>query len=632
MCGERRILSEHHIIRTLSHHCQVSSLQDPYHVLPPPVSERTSRRPEKENKTTKTEHNTTRTCVCSFVRLFVSDIQLSIFHSMRQRFGSTIIIIIIVVIIIIIITTTTTTSCLSYGRRNFLPLLQQQRIGQQQKHQLQQQQQQQQLDHKLFRRLCDSTRNSIGSMSSASSSSSSAHDRLIPPPAVALPDENRGIYFSGYGQPVHESVERKTTMMMTPTKTRSLISSSLVSSLLSLLFSSSSSSSSSSTTVLVQVCAVGMNPVDAKGVIGDKLAMHWSVLRRWMHNRLVKDTRVGFDFVGRVIHVNKKTTTMTTKKTKQEPEPIMNEQRNSQNYSEDTHYDSCKEPTDDDCPFPHGTIVYGTMPPLQGSYAEYVQVPLHQIARAPISNNNNKNNNKASLTMEEIASLPLVGLTAWQALSPYVIPQGSSVLIVGGSGGTGHVSIQVAKALGAKYVVTVCSNRNIQFVRDCGATHVIDYSAPNVDVIVELQNVIRKDLQGQQFDIILDCVTSGDPADGQYNYPQKIRYSNPSIVTTDHLYQKLGGHWTEWIRATFARPGIFPHSWLWRDPRERLFWIKFPYSSNALQQLTDLAERGLLKPRIEKIYPEMTVDTVQQAMEDVLSRRIQGKVVIKVQP
>jgi NADPH:quinone reductase-like Zn-dependent oxidoreductase len=259
---------------------------------------------------------------------------------------------------------------------------------------------------------------------------------------------------------------------------------------------------------------------------------------------------------------------------------------------------------------------------MQGSFSEYIKVPIHQIAKAPSSTTTN-------VSMEEIATLPLVGLTAWQSLSPYVIPYQSNVLILGGSGGTGHVAIQIAaKALHAKSVTTVCSTRNIEFVKECGATHVVDYSKVN-DVIEALQRLV--DDKCCCFDVILDCVTSGDPRDAQYQYPTRIRNANnPSIVTQNHLYQRLGGQWTDWIRAGLARWDILPHSWLWNDPRERLFWIQFPHSSNALDEITKFVEEGKLKPHLQKIYPNLTADTVNQAFNDLLSRRVQGKIAITV--
>ena len=350
-----------------------------------------------------------------------------------------------------------------------------------------------------------------------------------------LKSYSRGVYFGAFEQPVHERSEK--------------------------LFVPSDSQ------VLVQVHAVGLNPVDAKQVIGDKLQYDWKTLRRWAHNALVKNTRVGFDFAGIV-------------------------------------------ELDGNAEFPKGTRVFGTMPPLQGTCADYICAPIHQIAKA-----------SDRLSMEECAALPLVGLTAWQALSPYIVRDESKVLIVGGSGGAGHVALQVAKALGAKELVTVCSTRNVDFVKQCGASRVVDYSKSN-DIVTDLKAF-------GPYDVILDCVTSADPEDARLAYPSRIRNS-PSLVTADHLYQRLGGKSSDWVRAGLARPNVFPHSWLWEDPRERLFWIRFPHSSHELEELTRMADSGQLRPKISKTYTGLTADNVQQAFDEILSRRVQGKVVVKV--
>jgi NADPH:quinone reductase-like Zn-dependent oxidoreductase len=60
------------------------------------------------------------------------------------------------------------------------------------------------------------------------------------------------------------------------------------------------------------------------------------------------------------------------------------------------------------------------------------------------------------------------------------LPTNPNVLILGGSGGTGHVAIQMAKALDAKSVTTICSTRNIDFIKKCGATYVIDYGREKI--------------------------------------------------------------------------------------------------------------------------------------------------------
>ena len=404
-------------------------------------------------------------------------------------------------------------------------------------------------------------------------------------------DQCRGIYFGSYHQPVYEKIENQIRRRYTK------------------------GIKCKKGHVWVKVYSVSLNPVDAKGVIGDKLPSTFTKLRAIVHNCIVQNTRVGFDFAGVVVA---------------DPSRARAGRGNDDNCN--AHAYAYAEER-----FSPGTRVFGTMPPLKGSFATFVEVPTHQIAVAP-----------ATLSMTECAALPLVGLTALQALKPCIVNPddnkslrtdddtiqqtlpSSNVLIIGGSGGTGHVAIQVARALGAQNVVTICGTSNVQFCYEIGATYVVDYKTTS-DIVDELKDIVSSPdkLNGQRFDAILDCVTSGDPIDRSFAYPSRIRDESAGIVKHDHLYQRLGGKFGDWVRAGIARPGILPHSMIWPDPQERLFWIKFPHSSQLLSELAQMADEGKLKPRIEKVYDEMTADAVQQAMDDVLSRRVQGKIVLQ---
>src|SRR6202140_1596723 len=99
-----------------------------------------------------------------------------------------------------------------------------------------------------------------------------------------------------------------------------------------------------------------------------------------------------------------------------------------------------------------------------GTFAELIAVSEGDLAIKP-----------KSLTMEEAASIPLVGLTAWQALIEKAkLKKGQKVLIHAGSGGVGTFAIQLAKHVGAT-VATTTSTRNIELVKRLGADFVIDY-------------------------------------------------------------------------------------------------------------------------------------------------------------
>ncbi|MFH1809498.1 MAG: NAD(P)-dependent alcohol dehydrogenase, partial [Pseudomonadota bacterium] len=100
----------------------------------------------------------------------------------------------------------------------------------------------------------------------------------------------------------------------------------------------------------------------------------------------------------------------------------------------------------------------------------------------------------ATLSVDEAAALPLAGLTALQGLRDLgKLQPGHRVLVVGASGGVGHLAVQVARILGGK-VTAVCSTRNVEWVRALGASQVVDYT----------RNELRPN--GAPYDLIFDTV------------------------------------------------------------------------------------------------------------------------------
>lgn len=132
--------------------------------------------------------------------------------------------------------------------------------------------------------------------------------------------------------------------------------------------------------------------------------------------------------------------------------------------------------------FGAGDAVYGLIGfDRQGAAAEYVTVPAADLAAKP-----------TSVDHRSAAAVPLGALTAWQALVDHAdVQPGQHVLIHGGSGGVGVYAIQLAAHLGANVTATA-SPKSLDFVRDLGATTVIDYTTPfetqvsNVDVVVDM--------------------------------------------------------------------------------------------------------------------------------------------------
>ncbi len=137
--------------------------------------------------------------------------------------------------------------------------------------------------------------------------------------------------------------------------------------------------------------------------------------------------------------------------------------------------------------------------PLHGSYAEYIVVrPLHPrtgVARKP-----------DTVSFEDAALVPFAGLVAYAGLITYgeltASGPGARVLIVGASGGVGHLAVQIARhALEASLVVGVCSTRNAGFAKTCGAHEVIPHDAVAVEDIAETFPGWHK-----SFDLIFDTI------------------------------------------------------------------------------------------------------------------------------
>ena len=126
----------------------------------------------------------------------------------------------------------------------------------------------------------------------------------------------------------------------------------------------------------------------------------------------------------------------------------------------------------------------------QGNYAEMTIVHQDYLAAKP-----------KSLSMVEAASVPLVWLTAWEALfDRYSLQAGETILIHAGAGGVGYIAIQIAKHAGAIVLTTVSSPEKAEFARSLGADHCINYKEEYfVDRVLSLTD-------GKGVDVVFDTV------------------------------------------------------------------------------------------------------------------------------
>ncbi|NNC23589.1 zinc-binding dehydrogenase [Salinisphaera sp. USBA-960] len=149
--------------------------------------------------------------------------------------------------------------------------------------------------------------------------------------------------------------------------------------------------------------------------------------------------------------------------------------------------------------FAIGDAVYGCaggMAGRGGAYAEFIAAEANLMAHAP-----------TSLEWREAAALPLVVITAWEALiDRCCVKSGDHVLIHGGAGGVGNVAVQLAKAQGARVATTVSTEQKANIVRDLGADEIIYYRDEAVTDYVDRLTA------GRGFDIVFDTTGGSDLA------------------------------------------------------------------------------------------------------------------------
>lgn len=219
-------------------------------------------------------------------------------------------------------------------------------------------------------------------------------------------------------------------------------------------------------------------------------------------------------------------------------------------------------------------FAYARLPEVHyGTYAEYIALPESYVAEIP-----------QGLSLEEAATVPLVALTAYQALTELLkTTKGDHILITGGSGGVGSFAIQIAKALGAT-VTTTTSTTNVAYVKELGADHVIDYKKISI-------TEAAKTIAAKGFDKIFDAVGGDSLAEAAKLVKNPM--SVVSIVDT---------------------------------PAQGSFHFVYPNGSQ-LAQIGKLISSGSIK------IPAFAVQSVKnaaKAQDESATHRVRGKVVLKI--
>jgi NADPH:quinone reductase-like Zn-dependent oxidoreductase len=236
-----------------------------------------------------------------------------------------------------------------------------------------------------------------------------------------------------------------------------------------------------------------------------------------------------------------------------------------------------------------------------GTFVEFIAIDEADVASKP-----------ANIDMEEAASIPLVGLTAWQALVDRAkLEKGQKVLIHAGSGGVGTFAIQLAKHLGAA-VATTTSTANIDLVRGLGADVVVDYKTQDFEKVLADYDVVLSSMDAEMLRKSLKVLKPGGklisisgPPDPEFAREQGLSWGLRQIVR----FLSLGIR-----RAASAR-------------RVDYSFLFMRANGEELRRITLLIEDGSIRPVLDRRFP---FEKTNEAMAYVDTGRSKGKVVVTV--
>lgn len=237
-----------------------------------------------------------------------------------------------------------------------------------------------------------------------------------------------------------------------------------------------------------------------------------------------------------------------------------------------------------------------------GTFAEFISMNEADVAIKP-----------KNLTMEEAASIPLIGLTAWQALVEKAkLKKGQKVLIHAGSGGVGTFAIQLAKHLGA-VVATTTSTANIDLVKRLGADIVIDYKKDGFEKSLHGYDVVLNSLSGETLEKSLRVLKPGG---------KLLSISGPP----DPDFAKEVG--LSWFLKQVMRLLSYRIRKKARRHQINYSFLFMKASGEQLRQISSIIEAGGIRPVMDRVFP---FESTKEAMAYVETGRAKGKVVVSMQ-
>jgi NADPH:quinone reductase-like Zn-dependent oxidoreductase len=236
-----------------------------------------------------------------------------------------------------------------------------------------------------------------------------------------------------------------------------------------------------------------------------------------------------------------------------------------------------------------------------GAFAEFIAMKEDDVASKP-----------KKLTMEEAASIPLVGLTAWQALIEEAnLKKEQRVLIHAGSGGVGTFAIQLAKHVGAT-VATTTSTANVELVRSLGADVVIDYKKDDFADVLRDYDVVLNSLDKVTLEKSLRVLKPGG---------RLISISGPP----DAAFARSIG--ASWVLRTIMGGLSYGVKAKAKRRQAHYSFLFMRANGGQLTEITSLIDGGIIRPVVDRVFP---FASTKEAMAYVEAGRARGKVVVSL--
>ena len=236
-----------------------------------------------------------------------------------------------------------------------------------------------------------------------------------------------------------------------------------------------------------------------------------------------------------------------------------------------------------------------------GTFAEYIAIHEDDIALKP-----------ENLSFEEAASIPLVGLTTYQALTDILhLQKGQKILIQAGAGGVGTFAIQLAKLMGAT-VATTASEAGANLVKSLGADKIINYKTEKFEEILKNYDAVFDTLGGELLEKSFEVIKSGG------------KIVSVSGLPNARFGKEYGSGFFKTLLFSAASHKLTA---LEKKHNVQYIFLFMKPSGEQLRIIANFIETGKIKPIIDRVFP---FENAQKAMEYAESGRAKGKIILKI--